>query len=231
MPAVVADQRRQRVPVNPDHARGRHCAAGAAPRPAQSGQDDRDECFMGGMLQSCARSFARFRGMEPASAMHFAPHFPKYRMFMWSSAAKVLWTMGFARSYLFHNAGMTESCGVELGPLPLPVSGGLGEGTKLRLVKSLDLRGWALLGAAALCIALPGVVTTLGGSARAGCHARRTQTADAVQLGRVPAELPGLGQRGRHRDRGQPEGFRRIRARARARRRHHRAGFQRRFGQ
>ena len=38
----------------------------------------------------------------------------------------------------------------------------------MRLVRSLDLRGWALLGAAALCIALPGMVTPLGGSARAG---------------------------------------------------------------
>jgi hypothetical protein len=36
-------------------------------------------------------------------------------------------------------------------------------------VKSFDLRGWALLGAAALCIALPGVVTTIpGDSAHAG---------------------------------------------------------------
>ncbi|MDB5633395.1 MAG: hypothetical protein JWR49_2250, partial [Tardiphaga sp.] len=38
----------------------------------------------------------------------------------------------------------------------------------MRLVRSLDFRGWALLGAAALCIALPGVVATLGGSAHAG---------------------------------------------------------------
>jgi hypothetical protein len=38
----------------------------------------------------------------------------------------------------------------------------------LRLVKSLDLRGWALFGAAALCIAVPGMLTPLGGSARAG---------------------------------------------------------------
>jgi hypothetical protein len=38
----------------------------------------------------------------------------------------------------------------------------------LRLVRSLDLRGWALLGAAALFIALPGVIATLGGSAHAG---------------------------------------------------------------
>jgi hypothetical protein len=69
--------------------------------------------------------------------------------------------------YPFHNARMTESFGVELGSLPLLVIG-LGEGTKLRFVRSLDFRGWALLGAAALCIALPGVMATLGGSAHAG---------------------------------------------------------------
>src|SRR6202163_1560168 len=41
------------------------------------------------------------------------------------------------------------------------------EGTNLRLVGSLDFRGWAL-GAAALGIALSGVVATSGGSAHAG---------------------------------------------------------------
>jgi len=35
-------------------------------------------------------------------------------------------------------------------------------------VKSLEIRGWALLGATALCIALPGAITTLGNSAYAG---------------------------------------------------------------
>jgi hypothetical protein len=43
-----------------------------------------------------------------------------------------------------------------------------GEGTVLRLVRSFDFRGLALVGAAALCIALPGVLATLGGSAHAG---------------------------------------------------------------
>ncbi len=43
---------------------------------------------------------------------------------------------------------------------------GLREGTKLKLVKSFDLRGLALIGATALCIALPGS-TTLATSARA----------------------------------------------------------------
>ena len=38
----------------------------------------------------------------------------------------------------------------------------------MRLVRSFDLRGWALLCAAAFCIALPGTVTPLGGSAYAG---------------------------------------------------------------
>jgi hypothetical protein len=85
------------------------------------------------------------------------------------SAAKALWTLGIRAATFFDNAGMTESFGVdEMGPLPLLVSG-LGKGTKLRLVGSFDLRGWAaLLGAAALCIALPGMVTPLGGSAHAG---------------------------------------------------------------
>jgi hypothetical protein len=35
-------------------------------------------------------------------------------------------------------------------------------------VRSLKFRGWALLGATALCLALPGAVTTLGNSAHAG---------------------------------------------------------------
>jgi hypothetical protein len=47
-------------------------------------------------------------------------------------------------------------------------TGGLGEGTKLRFVRSLDLRGWALLGATALCVALPGVTVAPAVSANAG---------------------------------------------------------------
>jgi hypothetical protein len=38
----------------------------------------------------------------------------------------------------------------------------------LRFVRSLDFRGWALLGATALCIVLPGAVATFGGAAHAG---------------------------------------------------------------
>src|ERR1700736_6087403 len=47
-------------------------------------------------------------------------------------------------------------------------SWGLGEGTKLRFVRSVRFRGRALLGAAALCIALPGAITPPGNSAHAG---------------------------------------------------------------
>ena len=38
----------------------------------------------------------------------------------------------------------------------------------MRFVRSLRFRGWALLGATALCFALPGAITTLGNSAHAG---------------------------------------------------------------
>jgi hypothetical protein len=68
----------------------------------------------------------------------------------------------------FHNACMTESFGVEPGPLPLLILGAWAEGTKLRFMRSLDFRGWALIGAAVLCIAVPGVMATFGGSAHAG---------------------------------------------------------------
>jgi hypothetical protein len=38
----------------------------------------------------------------------------------------------------------------------------------LRFVRSFDFRGWALVSATALCIALPGAIAALGGSAHAG---------------------------------------------------------------
>src|ERR1700752_2906566 len=69
-------------------------------------------------------------------------------------------------SYRFDNAAMTESCRV-WGPSQ-PHLLGLGEGTELRLLRELELRGWALIGATAVCLALPGAVTTSGNSAKAG---------------------------------------------------------------
>lgn len=52
-------------------------------------------------------------------------------------------------------------------PLFVIAMGLVGEGTKLKFVRSVDLRGLALLGAAALCIALPGIVAAPGGAAGA----------------------------------------------------------------
>jgi hypothetical protein len=45
---------------------------------------------------------------------------------------------------------------------------GLGEGTKLRFLTQLELRGGALIGATLLCLALPAAITTTGNSAKAG---------------------------------------------------------------
>jgi hypothetical protein len=45
---------------------------------------------------------------------------------------------------------------------------GLGEGTSLRLLRWLEFHGLALLGAVALCLALPATVTTSSNSAHAG---------------------------------------------------------------
>ena len=51
--------------------------------------------------------------------------------------------------------------------MPLLVYGAW-EGTELRSVRSLKVRGWALSGATALAFVLPGAITTLGNSAHAG---------------------------------------------------------------
>src|SRR5712675_2864736 len=54
------------------------------------------------------------------------------------------------------------------GPLPLLGLEREGEGTNLRLVKSFRSSGRALLGAVALCIALPAMTAGDGGRAHAG---------------------------------------------------------------
>ena len=52
----------------------------------------------------------------------------------------------------------------------------MGEGTKLRFMKSLNLRGWARLGAVALCIAVPSIAATFGVAARAGTALEERKT-------------------------------------------------------
>ncbi len=124
---------------------------------------------------------------------------------------------------------MIKSPGVDLG-LATP-SLGLGEGTNLRLLKSHES---SRLGA---CRHGCTVRRRARGRGDAGQfstgrrHARRAQAADEVQLDCLRAELPGLGQRGRHRHIRLAKGFRRIRTWPEPRRRHGRAGFQRRLGQ
>src|ERR1700730_10546926 len=70
-----------------------------------------------------------------------------------------------SHGYRFHNACMRNHRALKPGPLPL-LFGACG-GTKLRFVKSLGYRGWGLLGATAICIALPGIPAAPAGSAHA----------------------------------------------------------------
>ena len=56
----------------------------------------------------------------------------------------------------------------------------------MRLVRSLDFRGWALLSAAALGIALPGVVATSGGLAHAYDEAKAQLARNPLTLTRPP---------------------------------------------
>src|SRR5260221_2238945 len=111
--------------------------------------------------------FRWFQSKEPMSAQIFAPQFsiiaPRERR-----CSKGLMDGTGQHGYRSDNASMTESRSVGPGPLPLLVYWALGEGTKLRFVRSPGIRGWALLGATAICLALPGAVTTLGHSALAG---------------------------------------------------------------
>src|SRR6202790_1991519 len=69
-------------------------------------------------------------------------------------------------------------------------------------------RGWMLLGAACLSIAFPGLMPMPGGSGHAGIGLEERKLPDALQLGRLRAELRRLDHRGRHRDIRQPQGFR-----------------------
>jgi hypothetical protein len=87
-------------------------------------------------------------------------------------AAKVLWTIRHV-TFTFRNAAMTESLGAALiiwrciGPF-VARFGACGEGTKLKLVRSLGFCGLALFGSAAISISVSGVIVALGGSAHAG---------------------------------------------------------------
>src|SRR3954451_9843744 len=70
--------------------------------------------------------------------------------------------------YRFDNASMNRIKKRRTGVVAAARLRGFGEGTKLRLLRLQRIRGWAFLGATAICLGLPGAITTLGNSALAG---------------------------------------------------------------
>lgn len=88
----------------------------------------------------------------------------------WEQCSKSIWTSCIPPGY--HFCGTRENIRLYDGLIeretgiiaPL----GLGEGTNLKLLKSLNLRGWLLVGTAACGVVLAGAVATVGSSARAG---------------------------------------------------------------
>ena len=101
----------------------------------------------------------------------------------------------------------------------------------MRFVTSLDIRGWALLGVAALCIALPGALTTLGTPAQAGVTLEERKLPMKFNWVACEPNCRGWVSAVGIVTADSPRDVRRIRARTRSQGRHHRAGFQRRLGQ
>jgi hypothetical protein len=64
------------------------------------------------------RKFAGFLGMEPAGA-DICATYCRISQILMGGAAKVNGQLLRPKVSFFVNADMTESCGVELGPLPL----------------------------------------------------------------------------------------------------------------
>ena len=167
MPAVVADQRRQRVPIDPDQR-----AAGIARQPPHgAGTVRASRTMMNASWAACCDRCAYICGGSKAGNLRLADICATVSQISHGHSAHCskgrYGRYGSAR-LPFHNASMTESCCVSNLAGCRSLVSGLGEGTKLRLLRSLDLRGWALVGAAASVVALPGAVTTLGNSAQAG---------------------------------------------------------------
>src|ERR1700675_2099652 len=100
--------------------RGSRCTV-----PAQSGQGWEDECFMGDVLRSCAGGCAV--PMHGTVMGWHLRHIPAdIACFRWRCSKGSMDDVE-SHGYPFDNARMTESCGAELGPLPLPHSGAWGK--------------------------------------------------------------------------------------------------------
>ena len=96
--------------------------------------------------------------------------------------------------YRFDNASVTESCRVELGPLPLLVLGLWGRNR----IEACEVAEISRLGAARRHRILSRIAWRDHDAGQFGAgrrHPRRTQTADAFQLGRVPARTARAGSR------------------------------------
>ena len=157
------------------------------------------------------RGFAQFPSREPERSQIFAPHFANIRSIRWQ-CSKGSMDLRDAYGYRFDNAWMTESLR-GTGAIAVARLEGLGEGTKLRFVRSLRVRGWALIGATALCLALPGAITTLGNSAQAGATLEERKLPMHFNWVACQPDCKGWVSRRRHRHRGQSEGVRGVRAR------------------
>jgi hypothetical protein len=79
-------------------------------------EEGENECFMG-FAEWISVISRGFQSKEPHPQI-FTPQLAIIRRFE-GDAAKVLWTATGQQGYRFDNASMTESCRVEMGPLPL----------------------------------------------------------------------------------------------------------------
>lgn len=107
-------------------SRARHCAEGAAgcwPSPRRAVNATMNVSWAA--CRNRVRRFARFPCREPLPLI-FMPHSHKYQCLGWR-CSKGSMDPNLSHSYPFHNAGVTESSGVELAssgvelaPSPLP---------------------------------------------------------------------------------------------------------------
>jgi hypothetical protein len=107
--------------------RGPHCGAGVSASRRSRGKANEDA--MNASWAACRDQVrVNARGSEAGNRcrLAFAPHIRKYCMFL-LRCSKGSVDDRDEPDYVFNEAGMTESFGVELGPLPLPVLGAWGK--------------------------------------------------------------------------------------------------------
>ncbi len=141
MAAIVADQRRQRVPVDPDQG-----APGVARQPREPRWRSRDNAVtVNASWAACCDPGRGLRGSMAGNRIIavIVPHFEKYQ-WLGARCSKGPMDDEVRRGYPFHNARVTESLAVELGPLPLLVLGLRGRNQ----IEAREVAGISRLGAA-----------------------------------------------------------------------------------